>query len=109
MSSVTPQRFALMVSAPVLLVAFAALLFCSRGFSDPVAGTLIGPVGTASMGFFATGCAANAARVARGRQRLAWTVLATGLAGWTFGDMVWWYASLGGATPISHESVADLG
>ena len=44
----------------------------------------------------------------RGRQRLAWMMLAIGLGAWTAGEAVWCYVSLGGVAPTSNLSVANL-
>ena len=61
------------------------------------------------MALFATGCAANATRVARGGQRRSWLALAIGLGGWTAGAGVWCYVALGGTAPISTSSAAEIG
>lgn len=110
MSFTTPHRLALIVVATVGLLFFAGMLLLGDlGNSGPNQVGVIGCSGAVAMGLFATGCAATAARAAHGRQRLAWTVMATGLAGWTLGASVWLYGILGGRTPFSDASVADLG
>jgi diguanylate cyclase (GGDEF)-like protein len=88
------------------LLVFGVLLFTRSGASDRA---LTGPAGLWLLSIFANGCAVHAARVARGRQRLAWMVLSIGLAAWTAGQFVWCYVSLGGIPPISNFSVANLG
>jgi diguanylate cyclase len=97
----TPRRFALVGLATAGLLVFAVMLLRGNGDS--------GPAGSLAVSAFATSCAASAAWAARGGQRLAWTVMTIGLAGWTAADAVWWYVDLGGVTPISDRSVADLG
>jgi diguanylate cyclase len=97
----TPRRFALVALATGGLLVFAVMLL--RGSADS------GPAGSLVVGAFATSCAASAAWAARGGQRLAWTVMAIGLAGWAAAAALWWYVDLGGVTPISNRSVADLG
>jgi diguanylate cyclase len=105
----TLRRFALVALATVGLLVFAVMLLRGSGGSGPVGVAVIGPVGSVVMSAFATSCAAGAAWAARGGQRLAWTVMTIGLAGWTAADAVWWYVDLGGVAPISNRSVADLG
>jgi diguanylate cyclase len=97
----TPHRFALVAFATVGLLMFALMLL--RGSANA------GPVGAVAISAFATSCAASAAWAARGNQRLAWMVLTTRLASWTAADAVWCYVALGGVTPISNPSVAELG
>jgi diguanylate cyclase len=107
-SALTPRRFALIALATFGLLVFAAML-SGGGSSGPTGVAVIGPVGSFAMSAFATSCAAGAAWAARGGQRLAWTVLAIGLGGWTAGDAVWCYVVLGGIAPVSNTSAADLG
>ena len=106
MLSLTRRRFAVAVLATVGLLAFAVLLLTRGGASDPAA---IGPIGSVAASAFANACAINAAWGSRGRQRLAWIVLAIGLGGWTAGNAVWCYVSLSGAIPSSNLSAANLG
>ena len=106
MFSLTRRRSAVAVLATVGLLVFGVLLFTSSGASDHQVAV---PVGLWVLSMFANGCAVHAARVARGRQRLAWMVLSIGLAAWTAGQFVWCYVSLGGIAPISNFSAANLG
>jgi diguanylate cyclase (GGDEF)-like protein len=92
--------------ATIGFVAFAVLLFAESNASDHA---FTGPVGLWILSVFANGCAVEAARVSRGRQRLAWTVLSIGLAGWTAGQAVWWYVVLGGVPPMGDFAAANLG
>jgi diguanylate cyclase (GGDEF)-like protein len=94
------------VLATAGLLVFGVLLFTRSGASDR---PLTGPAGLWLLSMFANGCAVHAARAARRRQRLAWTVLSIGLAGWAAGQAVWCYVSLGGIPPISNFSAANLG
>ncbi len=106
MFALTRRRSAVAVLATVGLLAFGVLLFTSSGASDHQVAV---PVGLWVLSMFANGCAVHAARVARGRQRLAWMVLSIGLAAWTAGQFVWWYVSLGGIPPMPDISAANLG
>jgi len=105
----TPRRFALNAVATAGLVGFAAMLLGGNGGARPVGGPALAPAGSVAMSLFATGCAAGAAFAARGGQRRSWFAVAIGLAGWTIGDSVWCYVALGGSTPISNSSAAELG
>jgi diguanylate cyclase (GGDEF)-like protein len=106
MLSLTRNRFAVAVLATVGLGAFAVILFTQSAASDRA---VIGPIGSVAAGVFADACAIRAARASQGRQRLAWIVLSIGVGGWTAGNAVWCYVSLGGIAPISNVSVANLG
>jgi diguanylate cyclase len=106
MFSLTRRRTAVAVLATVGLVVFGVLLFTR---SDPSDRVLTGPVGLWIMSVFSNGCAVAAARVSRARQRLAWTVLSIGLAGWTAGQAVWWYATQGNLPPMAGISASNLG
>jgi diguanylate cyclase len=109
MSSLTPRRFSVAALATVGLLVFAVMLLRGSGGGGPVRDAVIAPVGSVVVSAFATSCAAGAVWAARGAQRLAWTVLAIGLAGWAVGDAVWCYVDLGSNTPTSNPWVADLG
>ncbi|OBA59862.1 hypothetical protein A5647_15330 [Mycobacterium sp. 1100029.7] len=102
MLSLTRRRSAVIVSATIGLLVYGVLLFTGKNAA-------IAPVGLWIMSMFSNGCAVVAARVARGRQRLAWTVMSIGLAGWTAGQAVWWYVTLGGIPPMPELSAANLG
>lgn len=106
MLSLTPTRFAVVVLATVGLLAYGVMLFGGGGTSDH---SLIAPVGLWILSVFANGCTVVAARAAQGRQRLAWTIFSIGVAGWTAGQAVWWYASVGGIPPMTNVSAANLG
>ena len=106
MLSLTPKRFAVVVLATVGLLAYGVMLFTANGASDHA---LTASAGLWILSVFANGCAVVAARAARARQRLAWTIFSIGLAGWTAGQAVWWYASLGGVAPMANVSAANLG
>lgn len=106
MFSLTPRRTVVAVSATVGLLVYGVLLFTGSGASDRA---LAAPVGLWILSVFSNGCAVVAARMARGRQRLAWTVLSIGLAAWTAGQAVWWYVALGGIPPMAGNSAANLG
>jgi diguanylate cyclase len=99
----TPRRIALVGLASAGLLLFAALLFGGTG--DPG----VGPMAAVIMSAFATGCAVNAARAARGAQRFAWIALTTGLGGWALGNALWCYVALRGAVLISASAAAELG
>ncbi|MEM6107018.1 bifunctional diguanylate cyclase/phosphodiesterase [Mycobacterium sp. 050272] len=105
MFSLTRRRTALALATVGLLV-FGLLLFTRTGPSDRA---VTGPIGLWIIGMFSNDCAVGAARIGRGRQRLAWTVLSIGLAGWTAGQAVWWYATVGGIPPMAGVSAANLG
>ena len=105
----TPRRLALVGLATVGLIFFAGMLLSGRGSARPTGIGVIGPVGCAVMGGFATGCAAHAAWTAHGGQRRSWIALAIGLGGSTAGSAVWCEVALGGGGPISNSSVAELG
>jgi diguanylate cyclase len=102
MLSLTRRRSAVIVLATIGLLVYGLLLFVGRS-------AFIAPVGLWILSMFANGAAVVAARVARGRQRLAWTVLSIGLAGWTAGQAVWWYVTAGGIPPMPQISAANLG
>jgi diguanylate cyclase (GGDEF)-like protein len=106
MFSLTRPRSSVAVLATAGLLVFGVLLFTRSGASDR---PLTGPAGLWFLSIFANGCAVHAARLGRGRQRLAWMVLSIGLAAWTAGQFVWCYVSLGGIPPISNFSAAYLG
>ncbi len=94
------------VLATVGLVAFAVALL---GWKAAPGRAVLAPAGSLLAGVFATTCSVYAARGSRGRQRLAWTVLSTGLVGWTAGQAVWCYVALAGELPVSDLSAANLG
>src|ERR1700728_2810524 len=106
MLSLTRNRFAVAVLATVGLVAFTVILLTQSAGSQRA---VIGPIGSIAASVFADACAIGAARSSQGRQRLAWIVLSIGVGGWTAGNAVWCYVSLGGTAPISNVSVANLG
>jgi diguanylate cyclase (GGDEF)-like protein len=106
MLSLTPKRIAVVVLATVGLLVYGAMVLAESGAADHA---LTRPVGLWVLSVFSNGCAVVAARAARGRQRLAWTMLSIGLAGWTAGQAVWWYVSLGGIPPTADMSAANLG
>ncbi|CDO89425.1 hypothetical protein AWC29_12910 [Mycobacterium triplex] len=106
MFSLTRRRTALALLATVGLLVFGVLLFTRSAPSDRA---LTGPVGLWILSVFSNGCAVVAARVSRGRQRLAWTVLSIALAAWTAGQAVWWYVASGGIPPMAGVSAANLG
>ncbi|BAX93393.1 putative bifunctional diguanylate cyclase/phosphodiesterase [Mycobacterium shigaense] len=106
MLSLTPIRPAVAGLATVGLLVFGALVLADSGAWDH---SLTRPVGLWVLSVFANACAVIAARSARGRQRLAWTMLSIGLAGWAAGQAVWWYAVVGGIPSMSEMSAADLG
>jgi diguanylate cyclase len=105
----TPRRIALAVLATIGLLFFVVMVFTGNARSGLLGSNAIGPTGSAIMGLFATGCAVAAALAAQGGQRLAWTVVAIGLGGWTVGSAVWCYAASGGTAPISNSSISELG
>ncbi len=106
MFALTRPRCAAAVLATAGLLVFSVLVFTRSGASGrPIAV----PAGLWFLSIFANGCVVHAARVARGRQRLAWMVLSIGLAAWTAGQFVWCYVSLGGIPPIANFSAAYLG
>jgi diguanylate cyclase len=106
MLSLSRRRFAVAVLATVGLLTFAVTLYSGAGASGS---DVVGPVGSVVVSVFATICAFSAAFAARGRQRLAWMMLAIGLGGWTAGEAVWCYISLGGGAVTSSLSLANLG
>ncbi|SPM36072.1 diguanylate cyclase/phosphodiesterase [Mycobacterium rhizamassiliense] len=106
MLSLTPKRFAVVVLATVGLLVYGGLLLTASAASERA---LTGAVGLWISSVFANGCAVVAARAARGRQRLAWTIFSIGLAGWTAGQAVWWYVSAGGIPPMANISAANVG
>lgn len=106
MFSLTRRRTAVAVLATVGLVVFGVLLFTGNGASDRA---LAGALGLWLVSIYSNGCAVVAARLAHGRQRLAWTVLSIGLAAWTAGQTVWLYVALGGIPPMAGVSAANLG
>ena len=103
MFTMTTRRSALVGLATAGLLVVAVMLF--GGAHD----SLVGPAGIVIMGVFATACAVNAAWAARGRQRSAWMALATGVGGWTAGNALWCYVTLGETASISIFSAAELG
>lgn len=50
MLSLTPRRLVLAAVATIGLVAFAGILLCSSGFSDPTEVAVIGPAGSLAEG-----------------------------------------------------------
>ncbi|KLO33963.1 hypothetical protein ABW17_27380 [Mycobacterium nebraskense] len=96
----------MVVLATIGLFVFAAMLFSSDGGSGRA---VLAPAGSVIAGVFATTCSVRAARRSRGRQRLAWTVMSTGLVGWTAGEAVWCYVAVGGILPVTDLSAANLG
>ncbi|BBY19857.1 hypothetical protein MSTO_00620 [Mycobacterium stomatepiae] len=106
MFSLTRRRTRLALLATVGLLVFGVLLFTRSSPSDHA---LTGPVGLWILSVFSNGCAVVAARMAQGRQRLAWTVLSIGLAAWTAGQSVWWYFTVGGIPAMAGISPANLG
>ena len=109
MSIMSPRRLALVFLASVGVLAFATILLSGTTDPGPTGLDLLGPLGTVLMGALATVCAAGAAKASHRRQRLAWVVVAIGLAGWTVGNAVWFYVARGGTAPISSSSVAEVG
>jgi diguanylate cyclase len=99
----TPRRTVLVLLATAGLLVLAVMLLSGRGYPG------VGPSGAVIMSAFATGCAVNAARAARGGQRFAWFALATGLGGWALGNALWWYVAVRGTPLISASAAADLG
>ena len=87
---------------------FSTSIFLA-GADRPNALALAGPVGTATMAVFATGCAIYAAMSAHGRQRLSWIALATGLAGWAVGHAVWSCATSSDQGQLATPSAAEVG
>ncbi len=85
------------------------MLLSGRSGAGPTGVGLIGPVGCAVMGAFATGCAAHAAWTVHGGQRRSWIALAIGLGGSTAGSAVWCAIALGGTAPISNSAITELG
>lgn len=106
MLSLTRNRLVVVVLATIGLFAFAAVLLGWKGVPGRA---VVAPAGSLVAGAFAAAWAVSAARGSRGRQRLAWTVLSTGLVGWTAGQAVWCYVALGGKLPASDLSAANLG
>lgn len=106
MLSLTRSRLVVVVLATIGLLVFAAMLFGANGAPGR---WLLAPAGSVIAGVFALACSASAARGSRGRQRLAWTVMATGLFGWTVGQAVWCYVAVGGNPPAADLSAANLG
>ncbi|ORW25259.1 hypothetical protein AWC17_02060 [Mycobacterium nebraskense] len=96
----------MVVLATIGLFVFAAMLFSSDGGPGRA---VLAPAGSVIAGVFATTCSVRAARRSRGRQRLAWTVMSTGLVGWTAGEAVWSYVAVGGILPATDLSAANLG
>lgn len=105
MLSLTPKRFAVVVLATIGLPVFAVMLLSGSSASEHKA---IAPIGSVVISMFANGCAVSAARASRGRQRVAWAILSIGLGGWTAGNTVWCYVTLGGIPPIANFSAANL-
>ncbi|OBH93073.1 hypothetical protein A5679_23055 [Mycobacterium scrofulaceum] len=87
------------------LIVFVALRLTSSGPGQAA----LSPGGSIAAGVFATACSIIAARGSRGRQRLAWAAMCTGLVGWTAGEAVWCYVAVGGALPVANLSAANLG
>ncbi|WP_197503826.1 bifunctional diguanylate cyclase/phosphodiesterase [Mycobacterium sp. 852002-30065_SCH5024008] len=106
MLSLTRSRVVVVVLATIGLLAFATMLFISNGASGR---GLVAPAGSVIAGVFVLACSASAAHASRGRQRLAWTVLSTGLLGWTAGQAVWCYVAVGGSLPVAGLSAANFG
>ncbi|WP_156746602.1 hypothetical protein, partial [Mycobacterium sp. E1715] len=105
MLSLTRSRLVLVVLATVGLVVFAATLLTSSAPGRAV----LAPAGSVVAGILAIACAVIAAHGSRGRQRLAWAAMSTGLVGWTAGEAVWCYVASGGALPVADLSPANLG
>lgn len=105
MLSLTRSRLVVVVLATVGLVVFAAMFLTSSAQGRAV----LAPAGSVIAGVVAIGCSVLAARGSRGRQRLAWAAMATGLVGWTGGEAVWCYVAVGGALPVADLSPANLG
>lgn len=109
MSSITPRRLALIGLATAGLLVFAGVLASSRFGLIAINTAVVGSAGAVTMGIFAWGCASAAAWAAHGGQRLAWTAMAIGFAGWAVSDAVWMYVATGGGLPVSSASIPELG
>jgi diguanylate cyclase (GGDEF)-like protein len=105
----TPRRLALVGLATAGLIFFAGMLVSGRHGAGPAGIGVIGPVGSAAMGAFATSCVAHAAWSAQGGQRRAWIALAIGLGVSTAGSLVWCVTAMGATAPMSNSSLAELG
>ncbi|KQY07289.1 hypothetical protein ASD37_14680 [Mycobacterium sp. Root135] len=77
------------VAATVVLAAFASWL--ASGWGRPALVMMVGELGSIVASAFAACCAVVAARVTRGRQRLAWICLSVGLFGWVTSNVLWSY------------------
>lgn len=96
------------IIAAAALAVFSALLL--SGWGGPSVLQLVSNLGSLLFGGAALGCTAAAARSSSGPQRRAWAALATGLAGWVAGDVVWaWYELVLRETEAPFPSVADAG
>ncbi|TPG28307.1 putative bifunctional diguanylate cyclase/phosphodiesterase [Mycolicibacterium hodleri] len=74
------------------LVAFAVWLLAGWGGAEVT--SVVSLVGSILSVVFAMGCAVRALRHSDGRQRLAWSCLLVGLAGWLVGDLATLYFHL---------------
>jgi diguanylate cyclase (GGDEF)-like protein len=89
MTSMTLPRRRATAAAAVGLIVFAGWLYF--GWGGPTATTVASSVGSVASSAFATACAVTAARSGRARQRIAWSCLGVGLAGWVVGNLIWTY------------------
>lgn len=94
----TRRRPALAVWAALGLIAVLLTPFAVSGGSRR---DVVGAVSCVTVSLFATAWSVAAARRSRGRQRLAWAIMSTGLLGWTAGQAAGFWAVVTGAATTS--------
>lgn len=91
------------VSLGLLAVALAPFSVSDGGHA------VIGSISCVIASMFATASSALAAQRSRGRQRLAWALMAVGLLGWTAGQTAYSWATVTGGHPAAGLSAANFG
>jgi diguanylate cyclase len=102
----TPRSRWVAAFGGLFLAALAGWLLFDLGGRANAAGADLGAI---VLSVFATGCVFAASRRVTGRQRVAWTCVAIGLAGWVVGDALWAYSSLTGLEVSRDVTPAHLG
>ena len=95
------------VAATAVLAVLASWL--TLGWGGQAVTAMVGELGSVMASAFAACCAVAAARVTRGRQRMAWKCLSVGLFGWVTSDVLWSYFTHFVADAPPSPGVVDLG
>lgn len=78
------------------------------GWGGPGVLSVVSDLGSLVVEGLAIVCVVLAIRSTSGRQRVAWAVLAAGLASWLVGDIIWAFYEIGLGVAVPFPSLADL-